>query len=113
MSNYFNPFDEYNNCNTTDNSQKCKMKCDNNFNNTYKSNNNTHVKNYINVINNNKYQQNIGRKYFIENNKNNNLMNFIRNYNLSDENSIDIIKYLYNNIKKEELKKELNSIFSK
>ena len=118
MSNYFNPFDDYSNITTINDSEIYKKKCDKNYNNTYKSKDvekpkKTEIKNYIDIINNNNFQRNIGRKYIIENNKNKNIMNFIKNYNLSDENSVDIIKYLYNNIKKEELKKELNFLFSK
>tara|TARA_B100000214_G_scaffold189890_1_gene137135 strand:- start:572 stop:856 length:285 start_codon:yes stop_codon:yes gene_type:complete len=91
MNNFFNPFDDYDN-------KKIQQK------ETVKQNKVNNLKPYNN---------NTAHKYLCNTNSNRpNILNIIKTSNFSDEYSIQIIKYLYKNMKDNKNKQELIKFLS-
>lgn len=105
MNNYFNPFDEF------------EKKNEIVINNSIKKNTDltSNKSNKVNKYSFKNYNQSVAHRYLSNNNNNNDkpsIINLIKNTQISDQNSLIIIKYLYKNIKDDKYKQELIEILT-
>ena len=97
MNNFFNPFNDFDNI---EQPNIKKQESDNKIE-LKKNDENKKIKKFK------PYNNNVAHKYLSNTVSNKpNIFNLIKTYNLSDENNIKIIKYLYKNIKDEKKKQE-------
>ena len=100
MNNYFNPFDEFD------------IKEENTINSSSIKDTDITLKkpNKLNISN---FNQSVAHRYLSNNpNSKPSIINLIKNTEISDKNSLIIIKYLYKNIKNDKYKKELQKLLT-